>query len=184
MATTTWSLDPTHSELQFKVKHLMISNVTGSFKDFSGTVETDGDDFTTGKVHITAEVSSLTTNNEQRDGHLMSGDFFDAANHPQITFESNKITKADDENYTLDGTLSMRGISKPVSLKVEYGGITNDSRGNTRAGFELSGKINRQDFGIEFGVGMVNETGSIILGKDVTVMGNVQFIRQAAAVTA
>ena len=182
MATTTWSLDPTHSELQFKVKHLMISTVTGSFKDFSGTIETDGDDFTTGKIHVAAEVLSVSTNNEQRDGHLKGGDFFDAATYPQVTFDGTKFTKVDDENYTLDGTLTLRGVSKPVSLKVSFGGIAKDGYGNTRAGFEVNGKINRDDFGMEFS--MATEAGGLVIGKEITVMGNVQFIRQAAAVTA
>src|SRR5437870_4453421 len=111
MKTTKWVIDSAHSEIRFKVKHLMISTVTGQFNTYSAVVETDGDDFTKAKIHFTAEVSSISTNNEQRDGHLKSGDFFDASNHPQVTFESEKLEKNGD-NYKVHGTLTMRGVSK------------------------------------------------------------------------
>jgi polyisoprenoid-binding protein YceI len=98
MAITKWTIDPTHSEIHFKVKHLMVSWVTGSFKEFNATVETEDDDLATAKVRFTAEVNSISTNNEQRDAHLKTGDFFDAENHPQIIFESEKLEKIDDDN--------------------------------------------------------------------------------------
>src|ERR1041384_6842481 len=106
MATTKWALDPTHSEIQFKVKHLLISTVTGEFKRFDATVETDGDDFTTAKIQLTVDIDSISTNNEQRDAHLKSGDFFEAEKHPQLIFESDKLEKIDDENYKVYGTLT------------------------------------------------------------------------------
>jgi polyisoprenoid-binding protein YceI len=175
MSKTKWSLDPTHSEIHFKVRHLMVSWVTGSFKKFNATIETEGDDITTAKVHFTADIDSISTNNEQRDGHLRTGDFFDAENHPQLNFEGERLEKIDDDNYKLFGTLAMRGVNKPVVLKVEYGGMAQDPWGNTRLGVSVSGKINRKDFGVSFS--MVSETGSILLGEEVTINANAEFIR-------
>ena len=153
----------------------MVSWVTGSFKQFNATVETEGDDITTAKVHFTAEIHSISTNNEQRDAHLRTGDFFDAENHPQLTFESNKLEKISDEHYKLYGTLTMRGVSKPVVLNAEYGGTAQDPWGNTRIGVSVSGKINRKDFGVNFS--MVSETGGILLGEEVTINANAEFVR-------
>ena len=180
MATTKWALDPTHSEIQFKVKHLMISTVTGQFNQFNGTVETRGDDFTTAKINFTADVSSISTNNEQRDAHLKNSDFFDAENHQQLIFESDKLQKIDDENFKLHGTLTMRGTSKNVILDVEFGGLAQDPWGNTRVGFNVTGKINRQDYGISFGA--VTETGGLLLGDEVKIIANAEFIKQLEAV--
>ena len=182
MANTTWALDPTHSELMFKVRHLLVSNVTGHIKNFTASVETQGDDMSSAKVNFSAEVNSITTNNEQRDGHLMANDFFDQANHPQMTFVGDKMEKVDSDNYKLHGTLTMRGNSKPVTLNVSYGGSVIDPWGNTRVGFEVHGKINRKDYGVSFS--MVSETGGILLGEDVNINANVEFVKVAAAVTA
>lgn len=179
MATTKWVLDPTHSEIQFKVKHLMISTVTGSFKQFDGYVETAGEDLATAKVYFTADVNSIFTNNEQRDAHLLANDFFDAANHPQLIFESEKLEKIDDDTYKLFGTLSIKGYSKPVVLDVDFGGIVQDPWGNSRAGFSVKGKINRKDFGVSFS--MVSETGGLLLGEEVKLQAEVQFVKQAQA---
>jgi polyisoprenoid-binding protein YceI len=179
METTKWVIDPAHSEIHFKVKHLMVSWVTGSFKQFDATVETQGEDISTAKIRFTADINSISTNNEQRDAHLRTGDFFDAENHPQLMFESSRLEKMDDENYKLYGTLTMRGISKTVLLNVDFGGITKDPWGNTRTGFSLSGKINRKDFGVSFS--MVSETGGILLSEDVTINANAEFVKQVAA---
>src|SRR3954463_6867018 len=116
MSTTKWILDPTHSEIQFKVKHLMISTVTGSFKKFDGYVKTDGEDLTNAKVYFIADVNSIFTNNEQRDAHLLANDFFDAENHPQLTFKSEKLEKIAEDSYKLYGTLTIKGTSKEVVL--------------------------------------------------------------------
>lgn len=182
MATTKWALDATHSEIQFKVKHLMISKVTGQFQKFDATVETEGDDLGTAKVSFTADVSSISTNNEQRDGHLKNSDFFDAENHPQITFVSSKLEKLDDEQYKLYGTLTMRGTSKDIVLDVEFGGMIQDPWGNTRVGFTVTGKINRKDYGVSFS--MVSETGSVLLGEEVSIHAQVEFVKVVAAVDA
>jgi polyisoprenoid-binding protein YceI len=181
MATTKWIIDPTHSEIHFKVRHLMVSYVTGSFKQFSAEVETKGQDISTVKVKFTADINSISTNNDQRDAHLRTGDFFDAENHPHLVFESDKLEKTDDENYKLYGRLTMRGNSKKIVLNVEYGGITQDPWGNTRTGFSVSGKINRKDFGVSFG--MVSETGGVLLGDDVTINANVEFVKEEVAET-
>ncbi|TMI72741.1 MAG: YceI family protein [Bacteroidetes bacterium] len=179
MSTIKWALDPTHSELQFKVKHLMISTVTGQFNQFNATVDTEDNDFSKAKIDFTAEVDSISTNNAQRDAHLKNTDFFDAPNHPQIIFKSEKLEKVLEDEYRLTGTLAMRGTSKPVVLDVEFGGITVDPWGNTRAGFTVTGKINRQDFGVSFSA--ITDTGSILLGDEVKIIASVQFVKQAVA---
>lgn len=181
IATTKWVLDTSHSDVQFKIKHLMISTVTGQFNKFSGSVETDSEDFTNAKVFFIADISSISTNNEQRDAHLKNSDFFDATNFPELIFESDSIEKISDDEYKLRGTLTMRGISKKITLNATFGGITKDPWGNTKAGFSVTGKINRQDFGISFGA--VTETGGLLLDNEVKVIAEVQFAKQTAVET-
>jgi polyisoprenoid-binding protein YceI len=182
MANQTWALDPTHSELQFKIKHLMISTVSGQFNQFKATVETDDNDFTKAKVHFEATVDSISTNNEQRDAHLKNGDFFDIEKYPVISFAGERMEKTAEDEYKLYGTLTMRGVSKKIILNTEFGGITKDPWGNTRTGFSVSGKINRQDFGMSFGA--VSETGGLLLGDEVKINANVQFVKEAVAYAA
>jgi len=182
MATQTWTLDPTHSELQFKIKHLMISTVSGQFNNFKAIVETEDNDFSKAKVHFEATVDSISTNNEQRDAHLKNGDFFDIEKYPAIIFESSKMEKIGEDEYKLHGTLTMRGVNKQVILNAEFGGITKDPWGNTRTGFSVTGKVNRQDFGMSFGA--VTETGGLLLGDEVKINANVQFVKEAVAVAA
>ena len=179
MTNQTWALDPTHSELQFKIKHLMISTVTGQFNDFKASVETTGDNFVNAKVHFEATVDSISTNNEQRDAHLKNGDFFDADKYPVIVFESEKMEKTGEDEYKLYGALTMRGVSKKIILNAEFGGITKDPWGNTRTGFSVTGKINRNDFGMSFGA--VSETGGLLLGDEVKINANVQFVKEVVA---
>lgn len=183
MATKKWVLDTSHSDIQFKIKHLVISTVNGSFKEFAATVETEDDDLTTAKINFTAEVSSISTNNDQRDGHLKAADFFDAANYPQITFVSDNLEKIDEETYKLHGTFTMRGVSKRIALNVEYGGTIVDPWGNTRIGFSVTGKINRTDYGVSFG-SIAEAGGPILLGHDVTIHASTEFVAQAVAVAA
>jgi|SRR5690242_8337892 len=182
MKRTKWALDPTHSEIQFKVKHLMISKVTGQFQKFDATVETEGDDLTTAKVSFTADVNSISTNNEQRDAHLRTGDFFDAENHSQLSFVSSRLEKIDGEHYKLYGTLTMRGVSKNVALDVEFGGMIQDPWGNARVGFTVTGRINRKDYGVSFS--MVSETGGVLLGEDVSIHVQTEFVKIAEPVAA
>lgn len=182
MTKTKWSLDQTHSEIHFKVKHMMISTVTGQFSKFTSSIETIGDDFRTAKIQFTADVDSISTNNEQRDAHLKNGDFFDVPNYPQITFRSSKIVKVDDENFKVHGELTMRGVTKDIVLDVEFGGIMQDPWGNTRTGFTITGKINRQDYAISFGG--VTETGGLLLGDEVKISANTEFVKESALVEA
>jgi len=181
MATTKWSLEPAHSELQFKVRHMMISNVTGNFTKFDASVETEGDDFSTAKVNFTADVNSISTNNEQRDGHLKGDDFFSADKHPEIKFTSDRLEKISDEEYKLHGNLTIRDVTKPITLDVEYGGTIKDPWGHTRAGFTLEGKINRTDFGLVYNA--ITEAGGVMLSEDVRLHANAEFVKQEVAAT-
>ncbi|HJS54482.1 MAG TPA: YceI family protein [Chitinophagaceae bacterium] len=182
MAKQTWALDPTHSELQFRIRHLMIATVSGQFNQFNATVETEEDDFSKSRIHFAAAVDSISTNNEQRDAHLKNGDFFDTEKFPSITFESERMEKISDDEYKLYGALTIRGISKKIILNAEFGGVTKDPWGNTRTGFSVAGKINRQDFGMRFGA--VSETGGLLLGDEVKINANVQFVKEAVAYAA
>lgn len=176
MPTTTWALDPAHSEIQFKVKHMMISTVSGEFVQFDASIATEGDDFTQAKVKFNADVNSISTKNEQRDGHLKSEDFFDAANHPELTFESTSLNQAGDGQYTLSGKLTIKGVTQPVTLDVEHSGVIKDPYGNNRAGFEVMGKINRKDFGLTWH--QLTETGGLIVSDEVRIFANVEFVKQ------
>lgn len=178
MATTTWTLDPTHSEVQFKVKHMMISTVTGQFTAFNASVETEDEDFTKAKVVFTIDTNSITTSNEQRDGHLKSPEFFDTAQFPQIKFVASKFESVDnDGSYETYGTLTIRDVTKQVKLDTEFGGVIKDPWGNTRAGFTVSGKINRKEFGLVWHA--VTETGGIVLSDEVRIHAGLEFIKQA-----
>lgn len=173
----TWTIDPSHSEVQFKVKHLMISTVTGNFKKFEGGVETANDsDFTGAKINFSANIDSIDTGMEQRDGHLKSADFFDAAAFPTLSFDSTSFEKSDDNEYVLKGDLTLKGVTKPVTLKAEFGGTMVDFYGNTKAGFDISGKINRQDFGLTWSG--VTEAGGIVVSDEVKLLANIQVAKQ------
>ena len=176
MSTTTkWVLDPSHSELLFKVKHLMITNVKGEFRKFSS--EINGEDFTTSKVTAAIETDSVFTNEEGRDNHLKSADFFDVENHKTMTFDSTGFKKVDDDTYKLTGQLTIKGISKEVTLDVEFGGTNKDPWGNEKAGFSFTGKINRKDWGLNWNAAL--ETGGVLVSDEVKIDGEVQFVKQA-----
>ncbi|WP_299568855.1 YceI family protein [uncultured Pedobacter sp.] len=174
--TTIWAIDPAHSEITFKVKHMMISNVKGEFKTFSGKV--DGEDFTTSKITVTIDAASIFTNDQQRDTHLKSADFFEVENYKELTFESISFTKVDEENYQLKGQLTIKGISKEVNLDVEFGGINKDPWGNEKAGFSVTGKINRKDWGLNWNTAL--ETGGVLVSEAVTINADVQLVKQEA----
>lgn len=176
MATTTWILDPTHSELEFKVKHLMITTVTGKFNEFTASLVTENEDFSDAKVTFEAQIDSISTNNTDRDNHLKSGDFFESEKFPTMKFESAALTKESDD-YVLNGDLTVKGVTKPVKLKVEFGGIATDPWGNVKAGFNLNGKINRSDFGLTWNAAL--ETGGVMVSEDVRILGELQFVKQA-----
>lgn len=179
MASTKWILDPMHSELGFKIKHLMITHVSGYFGQFQVEGETKNEDFTTAKIKLTADMDSIHTNNDQRDAHLKNADFFETDQHPKMTFESTSVEKIDSENFRLSGNLTLKNISHPVTLNVEFGGITKDHRGNEKAGFTVSGKIKRSDWGIRFGLA---EAGGAMLSDEVKIHSELQLVKQVAAV--
>ncbi len=174
----TWTIDTTHSEVGFKVKHLVISTVTGKFKRFEGNIQSDKEDFSDAKIQFNADINSIDTGNEGRDGHLKSPDFFDAAGHPQLSFVSNSIANHGGGDFIVKGNLTIKGVTKPVELDVEYGGIQKDFYGNTVAGFEISGKINRQDFGLTWSA--ATETGGLVVSDEVKLQINVEAIRKAS----
>jgi polyisoprenoid-binding protein YceI len=172
----TWTIDPTHSEIGFKVKHLVVSTVSGKFTSFEGKLTAEKDDFTDGTISFSADVDSIHTGNEQRDGHLKSPDFFDAANHPKITFTSTSIEKKDASNYKIKGNLTIRGTSKVVVFDAEFGGIQKDFQGRDIAGWELSSKLNRQDFGLTWSA--ITEAGGIVVSDEVRLFANIEAVKQ------
>jgi polyisoprenoid-binding protein YceI len=177
-----WKIDPAHSEIQFKVKHLMITTVTGHFQKFDGNAETDSEDFTTAKkIEFTADINSISTNNEQRDGHLKSTDFFNAEEYPQLHFVGAGY-EGNGDGAKLTGDLTIRGTTKPVTLNVEFGGIVVDPYGQTKAGFTISGKISRKEFGLTWNA--VTEAGSVVVSDEIKIHAEVQLVKQAVAVAA
>jgi polyisoprenoid-binding protein YceI len=182
MAKTKWVVDPTHSELGFKIKHLMISNVSGSLKNFEAEAEMDEADFSSAKINLSAEMASLTTNNEQRDNHLRTSDFFEVEKYPELKFRSTRIEKINNDNYVLYGDLTLKGVTKPVKLNVEYNGLTKDPWGGERAGFLIIGKINRSEWGVNFNG--VLETGGVMLSEEVRINSEIQLVKQAVSVAA
>lgn len=159
-----WTLDPAHSEVKFKVKHLLISTVTGQFKRFSGTVRADREDFSDARIRFEAAIDSISTNNEQRDNHLKSPDFFDAAGFPKLSFESTSITRKSDEVYVMAGDMTIRGTKRKITLDVRYNGTVKGFDGDV-AGFEITGKLNRQDFGLHWNV--LTESGGVVVSDEV-----------------
>ena len=177
MATKNWVIDPSHSEVQFKIKHLMITNVTGSFNIFNASVQTENEDFTKAVISFTADVDSISTGNEQRDGHLKSADFFDAEKFPQVKFTATKYENIDnDGSYELYGDLTIKDITKNIKLSVEFGGVVKDAYGNTKAGFTINGKINRKDFGLTWSA--VTEAGGVVVSDEVRLIAEIQLIEQ------
>jgi polyisoprenoid-binding protein YceI len=171
---TSWKIDAGHSEIQFKVKHLAIANVSGTFKQFKGEALSEAEDFDGAKVNCIIDAASLDTNNAQRDGHLRSDIFFDVAKYPEIVF-SGKLKK-DKDAYELAGELSIHGHTHHVAMNAEHMGIGQGRMGDTRAGFELSGKINRKDYGLS--LDMLTEAGGIVIGEEVKLHFDIELIRQ------
>ena len=168
---TKWILDPTHSEITFKVKHMMISNVKGSFRTFTAEIDSEDEFFANAKTTATIQTDSVFTNNTDRDNHLKSAEFFNAEVHPTITFESQTL------NNSVVGNLTINGITKAVNLDVDFGGINVDPWGNTKAGFSFEGKISRKDFGLNWNAAL--EAGGVMVSDDVKVAGELQFVKQA-----
>ena len=175
----TWKIDPAHSEIQFKVKHLMITTVTGYFKNFDLVVETETEDFNTARrIEFTADIDSIETNNAQRDTHLKSADFFDAENHSQLKFVG-KNYDGNGEEIKLHGDLTIRGTTKPITLNVDFGGTVVDPYGQTKAGFTVSGKISRKEFGLVWGA--VTEAGQVVVSDEIKIHCEIQLVKQNVA---
>ena len=174
-AKTKWVLDLSHSELTFKVKHLMISNVKGEFRKF--TAEIDGEDFTNSPIKVTVDTSSIDMNDDNRNGHLKAADFFDVENHKEILFESLSFKKTEDENYKLIGQLTIKGVTNVVALDVEFGGVNKDPWGNEKAAFSVNGKISRKEWGLNWNAAL--ETGGVLVSDEVRINAEVQFVKQS-----
>ncbi len=173
---TLWVIDPSHSEIHFKVKHMMVSTVTGAFQEFEGSLETENEDFENAQIHFSAQVDSINTNNQQRDQHLKSDDFFNAEEFPQLTFKSKSLSKTQDDWYELKGDLTIRNQTQEVSLEVEHHGTALDPYGQIKAGFEIRGKISRKAFGLTWNA--VTEAGQVVVSDEVRLALNVQLIKQ------
>jgi polyisoprenoid-binding protein YceI len=173
MATKKWASDLAHSELQFKVKHLMITNVTGDFTDFNVETESESPDFQDAKIQVTIKTDSVKTGPVDRDKHLKSADFFDTEKYPEIKFASTGFRKVNDEGvYVLEGNLTIKDVTAPVSLKVEYGGSVKDPWGNVKAAFSVQGKINRKDWGLNYNATL--ETGGVLVSDEVRIFAELQ----------
>jgi polyisoprenoid-binding protein YceI len=175
MEKTKWVLDPAHSEMHFKARHLMITNVSGNFKNIDAKAETEGEDFLTATIHFTAKVNSIDTGNEQRDQHLKSADFFDAEQYPELKFESAGVEKKGFNEYVLNGNLTIKNITKPVKLEVEYHGIQKDPYGKTKAGFSVNGKINRYDWDLKWNSKL--ENGGVLVSEEIKLQAEVQMVK-------
>ncbi|HXB13488.1 MAG TPA: YceI family protein [Bacteroidia bacterium] len=173
---TKWAVDPNHSEVQFKVKHLMISNVSGTFKIFKGEVESESEDFNNAQIRFEVDTNSIDTNHEERNGHLKSPLFLNTEKFPRILFEG--ILKKKDENYELDGEITLCGVKKGLKLEVEHTGIGMGRFGDTRAGFEVNGKINRKDFGMN--MALATEAGNLVVGEEIKLHFDIELLKQAA----
>ena len=175
-ATKAWEIDPLHSEIHFKVKHMMVSTVTGAFDEFEGTVQSEGDAFENAAIKFSAKTESINTRNKDRDAHLKSDDFFNAESYPELSFTSSSFTKKDDEEYALTGELTIRDVTKEVTLKVTHEGTAIDPYGQNKAGFEITGKINRKDFGLKWSA--VTEAGSVVVSDEVRLALNIQLVEK------
>ncbi len=173
---TNWNVDKMHSEVGFKVKHMMITNVSGTFGEFDVNATTQGDDFSTANIGFSVNIDSINTGVADRDGHLKSDDFFNAEAYPQMTFKSTGITKKDDENFAISGDLTIRDITKKVDFDAEFGGIVVDPYGQTKAGLTVSGKLKRSEFGFKWSA--ITEAGSIVVSDDIKLSGEIQLIKQ------
>ena len=177
IAQTTWVFDKVHSNVSFNVEHLVISEVTGKFGSFKGEVVSSNDNFAGSTINFVIEVNSIDTDNERRDGHLKSDDFFNAEKYPSITFKGKSLKQVDGNKYKLKGDLTIRDITKTVVLDVKYGGTITDNRGNVKAGFKITGEINRFDYHLNWDA--VMEAGGLIVGKDVEIVCNVEITKQS-----
>lgn len=172
---TNWVIDPSHSKVSFKVKHLMISNVLGNFKEFEGQASTDGDDFSTAEINFSLNAASIDTEMADRDAHLKSADFFDAEKFPKLTFTSDGMKDLGDDMYELTGDLMIKDVTRKVALSAEFGGIMTDPWGNVKAGFSITGKINRKDWGLNWNAAL--EAGGVLVGEEVKISADIELAK-------
>lgn len=177
MATKKWTLDKANSQIQFKVKHLMITTITGGFSNFDASIETDEEDFMTAKITFAADTASVSTGYPERDKHIRSSDFFDVENFPQLKFVATKYKKLDTgDHYKLYGDLTIRNVTKNIELDTEFAGVVKDPSGNNKAGFVISGLVNRKDFGLKWNV--ITEAGSLLVGEEVRINCEIQLTEE------
>ncbi len=176
MAKSIWAIDPTHSEIGFKVKHMMFTNVSGHFTSFEAGIENEDDRFETSSIHFSADVNSINTNNTDRDNHLRSADFFDVEKFPKLTFITTSIQKLNEGEYKITGDLTIKDVTKSITLDTEYSGLMKDPWGNTKAGIAMQGKINRKDFGLSWNAAL--ETGGVLVGEEIKLQAEVQLIKK------
>ena len=169
-----WTIDPTHSEVGFKVKHMMFTNVKGLFNDYSADIRFN-DDLKDADLQFEAQINSIFTNNADRDAHLKGADFFDAEQFPTLHFKSTKI-EGSGSDYEITGDLTIKGVTKPVTLNAEFSGLMTDPWGNTKVGLNIDGKINRKDFGLTYNAAL--ETGGVLVGEDVKLNAEIQLVEQ------
>lgn len=173
---TEWKIDNAHSNVTFEISHMVVSSVTGKFQSFEGTIKSDKDDFTDVSVNFTIDAASVNTNNEKRDNHLRDADFFDVAKYPTIEFKGKKLEKMSGNKYKITGDLTMHGVTKEVEMDVRYNGMVKDPWGNTRAGFKVSGELNRTDYGLVYNSTL--EAGGLLIGETVDINVNLELIKQ------
>ncbi len=172
---TTWTFDKTHSKIQFDVAHMVISEVSGQFQEYEGTVLTSKEDFSDAKIDFLIDVKSIDTDDGERDGHLQSPDFFDADKYPNITFKSKSMKKSGENQYKLTGDFTMHGVTKEITIDAKYGGTVTDPYGNVKAGFKITGIIDRTDFGLKYN--SVMDTGGLMIGEEVTITCRVELLK-------
>jgi polyisoprenoid-binding protein YceI len=176
MSTKVWNIDPAHCEVQFRARHMIVSTVTGQFDHFDATAETEGDSLENANIRFTADTASVNTHVEQRDNHLRSDDFFNAEKYPKLVFQSTSFEKVKDDIYKLKGNLTIRDVTKPIELGVEYGGEIKDPYGNQRRGFTVTGKVNRKEFGLKYNA--LLETGGAVVSDEIKVNCHLEFIHK------
>jgi len=175
MSKINWQTDPAHSQIQFRVKHMMLTTITGEFKEFEINAETEGEDFSTAKVTVSLDVATAHTGTQQRDDHLRSDDFFNAEKFPKIRFVSSSLNHDHDDHWKLIGDITIRDVTQTIALDVLYMGMMDDPWGNKKVGFEVNGTLKRKEFGLKWDV--ITEAGGIVAGDEVRIHCNVQFIR-------
>ncbi len=178
MAQTTWKIDNSHSNVKFSVTHLVVSDVDGSFKDYAATIQSSKPDFTDATIDFSVNVNSINTDNENRDKHLKSDDFFNTEKFPQMTFKGTSFKKVSGNKYALEGNLTIRDITKKVKFVVLYGGTVKDPWGNIKAGFKATGSVNRFDYNLKWNT--LTEAGGAVVGKEVRITLNLEFTQQKA----